>query len=87
MPSSDLAKFSWKNAEIDGRNADKKADLKRINAAGKHLLSLVTDVLDLSKIESNFIELKIEKFDLDEIPRDRLPTFSRWCPRTATSWW
>src|SRR5216684_850320 len=44
--------------------------LERINAAGKHLLSLVTDVLDLSKIESNFIELKIEKFDLNEIVRE-----------------
>ena len=37
--------------ELDGRNGRKKADLERINSAGKHLLSLVTDVLDLSKIE------------------------------------
>jgi signal transduction histidine kinase len=56
--------------ELDGRNEHKKLDLQRINAAGKHLLSLVTDVLDLSKIESNFIELKIEKFDLNEIVRE-----------------
>ncbi len=56
--------------ELDGRNEHKKLDLERINAAGKHLLSLVTDVLDLSKIESNFIELKIEKFDLNEIVRE-----------------
>jgi signal transduction histidine kinase len=54
------------NAELDGDAESKKADLKRINAAGQHLLSLVTDVLDLSKIESNFIELKIERFDLCE---------------------
>ena len=57
------------NAESDGGNESKKADLKRINAAGQHLLSLVTDVLDLSKIESNFIELKIEQFDLPETIR------------------
>jgi signal transduction histidine kinase len=56
--------------ELDGKNEHKKLDLERINAAGKHLLSLVTDVLDLSKIESNFIELKIEKFDLNEIVRE-----------------
>jgi signal transduction histidine kinase len=53
--------------DLNGRNRDKKGDLERINSAGKHLLSLVTDVLDLSKIESNFIELKIEEFDLNEM--------------------
>lgn len=53
--------------DLDGKNGHKKADLERINSAGKHLLSLVTDVLDLSKIESNFIELKIEQFDLNEM--------------------
>jgi signal transduction histidine kinase len=52
------------NAEFNGQTESKKADLRRINAAGQHLLSLVTDVLDLSKIESNFIELKTEQFDL-----------------------
>ena len=53
--------------DLDGKNSHKKLDLERINSAGKHLLSLVTDVLDLSKIESNFIELKIEQFDLNEM--------------------
>jgi signal transduction histidine kinase len=52
------------NAEFNGQTESKKSDLRRINAAGQHLLSLVTDVLDLSKIESNFIELKTEQFDL-----------------------
>ncbi len=56
--------------EFDGKNGHKKADLERINSAGKHLLSLVTDVLDLSKIESNHIDLKIEKFDLNELVQE-----------------
>ena len=60
------------NAEFGGKGESKKADLQRINAAGQHLLSLVTDVLDLSKIESNFIELKTEQFDLHrDDSRDR----------------
>src|SRR6202011_3227791 len=57
------------DAEFKGNAESKKADLKRINAAGQHLLSLVTDVLDLSKIEANSIELKIEQFDLAETIR------------------
>ena len=52
---------------LDGRNGHRKVDLERINSAGKHLLSLVTDVLDLSKIESNLVDLKIEKFDLNKM--------------------
>lgn len=52
------------DAEIESRNEEKIGDLRRINAAGKHLLSLVTDVLDLSKIESNTMELTVGTFDL-----------------------
>ena len=51
------------DAEIDG-NAEQIADLRRINSAGKHLLSLVTDVLDLSKIEAEKTELVAQPFDL-----------------------
>jgi len=60
--------------DVDGKDSRKKADLERINSAGKHLLSLVTDVLDLSKIESNHIDLKIEKFDLNEMVREVVAT-------------
>ena len=59
---------------VDSRNQRKRMDLQRINAAGKHLLSLVTDVLDLSKIESNFIEVRIETFDLNEMIREVVAT-------------
>jgi len=63
--------------EPDEKNEHKRLDLTRINAAGKHLLSLVADVLDLSKIESNSIELKIESFDLAEFARDVVTTTQR----------
>lgn len=62
------------DVEADGKNSRKKADLERINSAGKHLLSLVTDVLDLSKIESNHVELKIEKFDLNGMVEEVVAT-------------
>jgi signal transduction histidine kinase len=62
------------DVELDGKNSRKRTDLQRINSAGKHLLSLVTDVLDLSKIESNHIDLKIGEFDLNEMVREIVAT-------------
>ncbi len=50
--------------EGGAKSADKLADLRRINAAGRHLLSLVTDVLDLSSIEANTITMTPESFAL-----------------------
>ena len=45
-------------------NGQQAANLKRINNAGKHLLSLVTDVLDLSKLDRENFDIAVQTFDL-----------------------
>jgi len=39
-------------------------DLKRVNAAGKHLLELINSILDLSKIEAGKMELQLDDFSV-----------------------
>ncbi|MGH7507281.1 MAG: histidine kinase dimerization/phospho-acceptor domain-containing protein, partial [Longimicrobiales bacterium] len=43
------------------------ADLRKVQGAGRHLLALINDTLDLSKVEAGRVELYLETFDVDEL--------------------
>jgi signal transduction histidine kinase len=54
----------------DARDAGYKEfvpDLDKIEKAGTHLLSLVNDILDLSKIEAGGMKLEIQEFDIQSL--------------------
>ena len=52
----------------DAENPDKVREYtKKITASGQHLLSLINDILDVSKIESGKVVLTIEEFTLNDL--------------------
>jgi signal transduction histidine kinase len=60
-------------AEAAGQQ-DTVGDLDRITTSGRHLLALITDVLDISKIEAGRVKLRVEQFTVRALVDDVVAT-------------
>jgi signal transduction histidine kinase/CheY-like chemotaxis protein len=62
-------------SELDAAQIER--DLLKISGAGKHLLGLINEVLDLSKIEAGKMDVAREPFDLAQVVREVASTAER----------
>lgn len=51
-----------------------QADLKKINVAGDHLLAIINDILDISKIEAGRVELERSEFSVSDLTEEIIAT-------------
>ncbi|GGD99354.1 hypothetical protein GCM10011390_17690 [Aureimonas endophytica] len=71
------AEMIIEEAEDGAAPADLARDVAKIESNARHLLSLINDVLDLSKVESGKMDIYAETFDVAEIVRDVAATAQR----------
>ncbi|HMP90137.1 MAG TPA: transporter substrate-binding domain-containing protein [Kiritimatiellia bacterium] len=48
-------------------NPRQKDQMQRVNQSAQHLLSLITDIIDISKIEAGHVDIHPEEFNLQEV--------------------
>ncbi|MFZ3185245.1 MAG: response regulator [Pseudomonas sp.] len=71
---SEMLQDEMSDEELD--RVELASDVDKIRSAGKHLLSLINDILDLSKIEAGKMDLNIEPFNADELIQDVIGTIT-----------
>jgi signal transduction histidine kinase len=61
-----------KDESFGAMNDKQKEYINYVWGSGKHLLSLINDILDLSKVEAGKMELRLSEFDLNTILNNSL---------------
>ena len=69
----------------DRNHAATISDLRKINAAGLHLLSLISDVLDLSKIEAGKTDMQLTRFAVKDLVNEVVATCSQLIEKNSNT--
>jgi signal transduction histidine kinase len=82
-PLNAIIGYSEILAEDAQENGQESAvqDLGKIQSSGRHLLSLINDVLDLSKIESGKMELHLETVNIPQLIQEITDTIQPMCSK------
>lgn len=74
-----FSEMMYRTPEVYGKvswSPTLRADIREIYRSANHLMGMVDDILDLSRIEAERLPLKLETTDLGELVRDAVDTAS-----------
>lgn len=57
-------------------NSEQEKQLTLVKNSANHLLALINDIIDISKIEAGKVEITIEEFDLSVLARETMDSFA-----------
>jgi len=69
-PMNAILGYSQLLQDDDNLTKNQQENLQTINRSGEHLLSLINDILDMSKIEAGRVTLKLTDFNLYELLKE-----------------
>ncbi len=75
-PLNSIIGYSQLMSKYDFKKSEIQDNLKRIFSSGKYLLSLVNDLLDVSKIETGKEEIEYSEFSLSQLINEVISIFS-----------
>lgn len=85
-PMNGILGFTQLMQRASDTTAEQQQTLQKIVKSGDHLLAIINDILELSKIEAGAIELKHEFFDLQKLLDDLDHHFSVRCEAKGLLW-
>jgi len=65
-PMSSIVGFAELSKTVDNEE-ERQQYLNIIKRSGEHLLNIINDIIDISKIESGMIDIKIQRMDLNDL--------------------
>jgi len=80
-PMNSILGFSQLMLRNSALPTDQRQYLKNINFSGEHLLALINDVLEMSKIEARQMSLNVSAFDLHSLFNEMMVMFDSGCSR------